>query len=58
MQSLSKFITTSGPIPEVKKPTPINDWENVAYWEESVKSKAFANMFGLFQIQLGGLEKL
>ena len=34
----------------------MNDWENVAYWEESEQSKALANNFGLSQTQLGSLE--
>ena len=33
----------------------MNDWENVAYWEESEQSKALANNFGLSQTQLGSL---
>ena len=30
MQSLSTFIRTSGPIPEMQKPALINDWQNLA----------------------------
>ena len=57
MQSSSTFIRISGPILEVKKKSAlINDWENIAHWEESEQSKAFGNKFGLFQIQLGVLE--
>ena len=36
MQSSSRLIRLSGPIPEVKKSTWINDYENtIAYWEKS-----------------------
>ena len=35
--------------------TLFNDWENIAFGEESEKSEALANKFGLLQIQLGGL---
>ena len=34
-----------------KKTELINDWENIAYWEKSEKSKALTKKFGLFQIQ-------
>ena len=39
MQSSSTFIRISGPIPEVKKSALINDYENIAYSEESVQSE-------------------
>ena len=35
--------------------TLFNDWENIAFGEESEKSEALANKFGLLQIRLGGL---
>ena len=33
----------------------INDWENIACWEESKQSETLATKFGLFQIELVGL---
>ena len=45
----------SRPTPEVKNPVLINDWENVAYWEESKQNKVLLNKFDFFQIQLEGL---
>ena len=56
MQSSNTFIWISRPIPGVKKCALINDWENIAYCEKSEQSKALANKFGLFQIQLWNLE--
>ena len=53
VRSLSTFIRTSGPIPEMQKSALINDWQNLA----DLESKALANKFGLSQIQLGGLGK-
>ena len=38
---------------EIKKSALINNWENIAYWEESEQSEALADKFGLPQIQLG-----
>ena len=45
----------SRPTPEVKNPVLINDWENVAYCEESKQNKVLLNKFDFFQIQLEGL---
>ena len=40
MQSSSTFIRISGPIPEVKKSTLINDYENIiTYSDESEQSE-------------------
>ena len=39
MQFLSTFIRTSGPVPEVKKSTLINNYENIAYSEEYEQSE-------------------
>ena len=30
-----------------------NDWDNIAFWEESEQREVLANKFGLSQIQLG-----
>ena len=44
------------PIPEVKKNICIDQWlGEYCIWGKSEQSQAFANKFGLFQIQLGGL---
>ena len=46
----------SDPIPELKKFSLINDWENIiVYLEESEWSKALGNKCGLFQKKLGSL---
>ena len=62
MQSSNKSIGMSRPIAvkenicEQKISVLINDWENIfLYWEESEQGEAFADTFGLFQIQLRGL---
>ena len=38
-----------------KKSTLINDWGNIAYYEESEQSEELGNNFGLSQIQLRSL---
>ena len=62
MQSSNKSIGMSRPIAvkenicEQKISVLIDDWENVFLcWEESEQDEAFADTFGLFQIQLRGL---
>ena len=37
MQFLSTFIRTSGPVPEVKKPALINNYENIIAYSEEYK---------------------
>ena len=44
-----------GSIPEVKKSALTNDWENIAYWEETEQREVLENKFSLSQIQVGGL---
>ena len=34
----------------LKKSVLANDWESVAYWEESEQSEVLANKFGLSQM--------
>ena len=33
----------------------VNDWENIAYWDETEQREVLLNKFGLSQIQLGRL---
>ena len=55
MQSLSTSTRISGPIPGVKKSTVINDYENIAYSDESEQGKVQVNKCNLFLGLLVGL---
>ena len=55
MQSLSTSTRISGPIPGVKKSTVINDYENIAYSDESEQGKVQVNKWDLFLGLLVGL---
>ena len=35
------------------RPIWINDWDNIAFWEESEQREMLTNKFGLAHIQLG-----
>ena len=56
MQSWSTFIRMSGPIPEVKNPTLINDYENIiAYSKESEQSEVLGKQVWFVPNTFGGL---